>query len=149
MRHLFSDVFFSNRLLAVGRDALKPFEHAQHHAHRDEAEDGEHTPGDPLVREGVEHLHTEEDKEVANSGGTQPQTLADTLQMLRSNLRHERETQGRDKQLSHRQEEVGQYQYRRTRLHSHLGCLGQGFEIFARGVVVGNCDADEEDVCAR
>ena len=100
------------------------------------------------MREGVEHLHTEEDKEVANSGGTQPQTLADTLQMLRSNLRHERETQGRDKQLSHRQEEVGQYQYRRTRLHSHLGCLGQGFEIFARGVVVGNCDADEEDVCA-
>lgn len=59
-------------LLLLGGNLLKPLEHAEHHAHGDEANDGEGDPGVPQVRECVEHLDAEEDDQVANGGGAEP-----------------------------------------------------------------------------
>ena len=66
-------------LLLLCGNLLKPLQHAEHHGHGDDADGGEGNPGVPEVREVVEHGHTEEDDEVAQSGGGEPKALADTL----------------------------------------------------------------------
>ena len=80
-------------LIGLLGDALQPLHHAPHHHHGDEADDEEHGPAHPQRRQLVEHHRANPDEQVAQCRGTQPQTLADALQVLRSNLRHKRQAQ--------------------------------------------------------
>ena len=76
-------------------DLLKPFQHAEHDEHGDEAdgqEDGPALPNGHLVI----HQRTDPEEEVANGGGAEPETLTEALQMFRGDFRDEREAQRRD-----------------------------------------------------
>ena len=83
-----------NKIYLLLSDSFEPLEHTQHYSHRDEAEAGKYSPAHPLLGECIEHCNTKGDEQVTDSGSRQPQTLAYTLQVLGSNLRHERQTEG-------------------------------------------------------
>ena len=51
-------------------------------------------------------MRAEGQKEVTDSGGSQPETLAQTLHVARCHFGYERESQGRDKQFGYSEEEV-------------------------------------------
>ena len=66
-------------------DAFKPFEHAEHRTHGDEADYQEYHPGNPY-RALVVNQRTDPQQEVTKGGGGEPKTLAETLQILRGEL---------------------------------------------------------------
>ena len=68
--------------------SLQPLHHAEHDRHGDEADGEEHAPALPDVPS-VEHDGTNEDEEVADGRGTEPQTLAEAHHVARSHLRDE------------------------------------------------------------
>ena len=75
------------------RNSLKPFQHAKHDGHGGKADQGEDTPCHPLLREGFQHLDTEENQEVTNGSSRQPQALTHTDHVARCNLGDKRESQ--------------------------------------------------------
>lgn len=117
-------------------DALQPVDHGEHHGHGEDAEAGEYGPAFPLIWEGVEHRDAKGDEQVADGRGRQPQTLADALQMLGRDLRYERQSERRNEQLGHREEEVCKNQYGGAGFHRLLDGLGKSLEFLARRIVV-------------
>ena len=67
-------------------DAFEPLDHAPHHTHGDEADDQEDSPAHPQFGHAVEHNWANPDEQVAQRGSTEPQSLADTLQVFGRNL---------------------------------------------------------------
>lgn len=65
--------------------AFKPFHHAEHDAHRDEADDEEYCPANPDWP-CIIHKRANEDKEIADGCSTEPKTLAQTNHVTWSNL---------------------------------------------------------------
>ena len=70
-------------------DSFEPLNHAEHDAHRDETYGKEDCPADP---DGplVVHERSYPEQEVAYGSCSEPQTLAQSLQMLGRYLRYER-----------------------------------------------------------
>ena len=85
--------------------ALKPFDHAEHDAHGEQA-DGEEDA--PCVGDGplVVHERANPQQQVAHGGGAEPQAQAPARQVLGSDLRDEAQAQRRDEELGHGEEEV-------------------------------------------
>ena len=54
-------------LFLIHSYSLEPLHHAEHHAHRYEADDHEHQPAHPLVAETVVHKRADPDEEVSDS----------------------------------------------------------------------------------
>ena len=91
---------------------LQPLNHAEHDAHRYKANAEEYSPA-ILNWPQVIHHRTNPNHQVAQSSCAQPKTLAETYKMTRCHFRYKRQSKRADKQFSHRQEEVGYYQYPR------------------------------------
>ena len=94
-------------LLFLGGDLLKPFDHTEHYGHSHNAYHEEHQPAHPEFGHVFVQHRAEEDEEVSDGSGAKPQTLADSLNMLRGNLRHKAQTERADEELGHGEEEVG------------------------------------------
>ena len=67
-------------------DAFEPLDHAPHHTHGDEADDQEDSPAHPQFGHAIEHDRANPDEQVTQCGSTEPQSLADTLQVFGRNL---------------------------------------------------------------
>ena len=81
---LFHCLFF----VSLFRHSLQPLHHAEHNGHGDQADEQEHAPALPDVPS-VEHDGTNEDEEVADGRGSEPQALAKAHHVARSHLRDE------------------------------------------------------------
>ena len=90
--------------------SFKPFHHCEHNAHRDDADSEEHGPcypdGSLVVDQRADPEH-----EVADGGGSEPQTLTETLHVLGCYFGYEGESERRDEQLGYSHEEIVQDEY--------------------------------------
>ena len=107
---------------------FQPFKHKQHGEHRDKTYYYEYAPALP-DRNLVVHQRTYPQEQVTDSCSTQPQTLAQALDVFRSNFRNERKTQRRDEQFGYCQEEVDNDQYPRTSLQAFFCRIGHSLEF--------------------
>ena len=134
------------KLFLLHGDLLQPLDHAEHDSHGDEAYHHEYEPAHPLTAEAVVHQRADPDEEVADCCSAEPQTLADTLQVLGSHLRYEGQSEGRDEQLSHSEEEVCDDQHPGSGLDGILSGYVPASELLAGGIAHNEGEDGEEEV---
>lgn len=109
---------------------LEPFHHTEHNAHRDDADREEYSPSHPN-RISIVDERTNPEQQIAYGRCTEPQTLAKALEMLGSNFRNERQTERRNEQLCHSQEEVEYEEHPRSCLESGRSAAGRSLNASA------------------
>lgn len=123
--------------------SLKPFNHAEHCAHRNQADSGKDHPSLP-DRAGVIDEGTDPEEQVAYGSRSEPETLAETLEMARGNLGYERESERRDKEFGYGEEEIKENQHPGAGLHPLAGGNGHIAECLARRIFVECADHCQE-----
>ena len=97
-------------------NSFEPFDHGEHSAHGDGTYYEEYAPALP-DRNSVVKQRTYPQKQISNSGCTEPQTLAEPLHVFGSHFGNERKPQRRDEQFCNREEEIKHNKYPRTNLY--------------------------------
>ena len=142
---LFSFLFGSFQGGLFAGDLFKPFDHAQHDNHRQEADGHEDQPALPdgnLVVQGG----ADPEEAVTHSSGSEPQTLAEAEEVLGSNLGDEAQTQRADEQLGNSHAKVVDDEHPRGCFQSGGGGGVEGTELGTRGITLDVAEDGQEEV---